>query len=776
MRGHFSQWIYPKKSDQEQNDFIQQMQSAGMTYSPAFLRLCWQRGLRSQAAIEAACDQQPSLFHDPFDMEDMALAVERITQAVEKEESILIYGDYDADGITSTLIMKEALESIGAKVTYYLPNRFTDGYGPNLERYQAFIQAGTQLIITVDNGVAGFEALAYAKDQGVDVILTDHHQIQTDLPPAYAVIHPANPRGNYPFKDLSGAGVALKLATALLGEIPIEALELAAIGTVCDRVALIDENRTIVLAGINQLKQTNRSGLLTLFNNQNISLEDIDEETIGFVIGPRLNAVGRLGDPSPGLEFLASLDLIEANRLLQVIEAKNDERVDLVKQIEAELLRIYPKNVEPPAIIIAGQANWHPGVLGIVAGRLVERHHCPCLLFNFDESKGVYKGSGRSIPSINLFNLIQPFQDLCVHFGGHDQAVGLTIAQDQFDLFKQKLEEAIRSLDRSLAEEPAISVDLLLTDDEVTLDLYQEIKQLAPFGQENPKPLIVLEELLIKNKRLMGKDQQHVRWQFHLDAPMAELTAVAFSMAESTTLIKAESRLSILGELSLNRWRDQTSLQFIVRDFAFIKGQLIDQRSSNGLKGELDYPQALYLVNQSKLIDQLQSYLPESSQLSLYSDKDLNINDYQRLVILEVPDDLSHLRQVLDYKKWSQIILVSYVAESKYLVGLPTHQEFSRLYQALLVNPQLKIADLAQFAQFLKIPLVKIKTMIVVFFQAKFVKIEKGIIYKQDAHLDQRVDLQACDAMINYKKSMEAEAFLNFQSIDAIYQWMNKEL
>ena len=210
MRGHFSQWIYPKEFDQEQNDFIQQMQSAGMTYSPAFLRLCWQRRLRSQAAIKAACDQQPSLFHDPFEMEDMDLAVDRITQAVEKEESILIYGDYDADGITSTLIMKEALESIGAKVTYYLPNRFTDGYGPNLERYQAFIQAGTQLIITVDNGVAGFEALAYAKDQGVDVILTDHHQIQTDLPPAYAVIHPANPRGNYPFKDLSGAGVALK--------------------------------------------------------------------------------------------------------------------------------------------------------------------------------------------------------------------------------------------------------------------------------------------------------------------------------------------------------------------------------------------------------------------------------------------------------------------------------------------------------------------------------------------------------------------------------------
>ena len=266
----------------------------------AAAQLLWQRGLRDEATINDFLQPNSSQLHDPFLLNDMQKAVDRIQAAVVNGEKITVYGDYDADGITSTTLMQETLEILGAEVEVYVPNRFTDGYGPNLAAYQKLIENGTQLIVTVDNGVSGLEPIAYAQAHGVDVVVTDHHELPTELPEAAAIVHPRYPGSQYPFGDLCGVGVALKVATALLEEIPYESLELVAIGTICDLVSLTDENRALVSLGLQQLQNSSRPGLVALCQAAGLEQTSLDAGAIGFGIGPRLNAIGRLGDATQG--------------------------------------------------------------------------------------------------------------------------------------------------------------------------------------------------------------------------------------------------------------------------------------------------------------------------------------------------------------------------------------------------------------------------------------------------------------------------------------------
>lgn len=296
-------WLRPQKSELSAN-FEEMIQARGL--SPLIGQLLWQRNIRTAADLQSFLEPDLQGLHDPFLFYDMEKAVDRIQTAIMNEERILIYGDYDADGITSTTVLKEALELLGADVEFYLPNRFTDGYGPNLSVYQDKIAAGVQLIITVDNGVSGHEALAYAKEAQVDVIVTDHHELPPELPDAYAIIHPRHPLGNYPFSDLAGVGVAFKVATALLEEVPVELLDLVAIGTIADMVSLTGENRILVTNGLKMIQQTERAGLSALIEVSGLKKRAINETDIGFAIGPRLNAIGRLEDANPAVTLMST--------------------------------------------------------------------------------------------------------------------------------------------------------------------------------------------------------------------------------------------------------------------------------------------------------------------------------------------------------------------------------------------------------------------------------------------------------------------------------------
>ncbi|XJS11523.1 single-stranded-DNA-specific exonuclease RecJ [Aerococcaceae bacterium WGS1372] len=514
MKYNLSKFIWKMKSTPETDKMATQLKNDGISYSPAFLRLCASRGINTPKQLELATDQQFQMFHDPFLLKDMDRAVERIEKAIELHELILIYGDYDADGITSTLIMYEALESIGANVHYYLPNRLTDGYGPNTDRWKALIdELGVQLFITVDNGIVGFETIKEINKLNIDTIVTDHHEIQSELPEAYAIIHPNHPLGEYPFTELSGAGVALKLASALLGEIPTESLELAAIGTVADMVSMTDENRTIVLSGLNLMKDTMRIGLSLLLEGEKVSRNSITADTIGFIIGPRLNAIGRLGDPTPALELLKTFDESEAISLLTIINEKNSERQSITKTITSEIEQKLKSYETIPNIIIESAPNWPAGILGIAASRLVNEYHRPVILFQYIEETGQYKGSSRSVSSINIFEELVLQKELLAHFGGHSQAAGLTIDETNWQRFNQAIQSQFEKYTQLLNEPEILDVDISLDINEVNLEFIDEVNLLSPFGTGNPKPRFILKDTRVDLIRKIGANSNHLKMQ-----------------------------------------------------------------------------------------------------------------------------------------------------------------------------------------------------------------------------------------------------------------------
>src|SRR5690625_3978932 len=397
-----------------------------LNVSELFVKVCMQRGLTTKEAIQDFLTVDETWFHDPFSMHDMEKSVNRIIKALENFEKITIYGDYDADGMTSTALMVETLESLGADVNYYLPNRFVEGYGPNKEAFKQIIDKGTTLIISVDNGVTGHEAIALAQSHDVDVIVTDHHELPEMLPDAHSVIHPRQPECDYPFKDLSGVGVALKLATALIGELPVELLDLAAIGTVADLVSLTDENRAIVYYGLQMLENTQRAGLISLFNVLGKEPGEINEETIGFQIAPRLNAVGRLGEASPCVELLTTHEPDTARELAEYVDEKNEERKAIVDEMTADVIEKIKQEKEDSEVIVLADEKWHQGVLGIVASRVVEQTNKATLLFTIDPDSNIAKGSARSVDSLNLYEAFSTIEELFMQFGGHHMAAGMS--------------------------------------------------------------------------------------------------------------------------------------------------------------------------------------------------------------------------------------------------------------------------------------------------------------------------------------------------------------
>src|SRR5699024_3186906 len=447
-------------------------------------------------------------FHDPLLMYDMEKGITRIAEALENNEKITVYGDYDADGMTSTALLMEALDSLGANVDYFLPNRFIEGYGPNVTAFEKIIKEGTSLIITVDNGVAGHEAIEFAQNQNVDVIVTDHHEIPEELPNAYAIIHPKHPKGEYPFTDLSGVGVALKIATALMGELPVEMLDLAAIGTVADLVSLTDENRAIVYYGLQMLENTQREGLLQLLNVIGKDPREIDEETIGFQIAPRLNAVGRLGDASPCVELLVTHEIEDDRQLAEYINKQNEERKTIVDEITADALEKVKQQDNNLEAIVLADKNWHQGVLGIVASRIVEKTNKATLLFTIDSNTGIAKGSGRSVHSVNLYQALSSIRELFVQFGGHQMAAGMSAETEKLTLIRKELSEHLSLLD---AKEDYQQIDAYVSIEELSIDSIKELDKLRPFGTDNTKPMIVCSDVNVLEKRKVGPEGDHLK-------------------------------------------------------------------------------------------------------------------------------------------------------------------------------------------------------------------------------------------------------------------------
>ncbi|MCH5464300.1 single-stranded-DNA-specific exonuclease RecJ [Levilactobacillus tujiorum] len=696
--------------------------------SPIVAQILWNRGYQTPAAAHDFLNPGPDQLHDPNLLHDMQKGVARIEEAIGSDQQITIYGDYDADGVTSTSILYETLNEMGAKVNYYIPNRFTDGYGPNVAAFKKLIAAGTQLLVTVDNGVAGNEAIAAANAAGVDVVVTDHHELPQDLPDAYAIIHPRYPGAEYPFGGLSGAGVAFKVAQALREEIPQDVLDLAAIGTVADLVPLIDENRVLVYFGLQLLKQDERPGLQALMTGAGIKPEELTEQSIGFGIAPRLNALGRLNDAAPAVELLTTPDFTVAKELAKQTEDQNRQRQDLVQRISQEALAQAEdaEHRDRAALVISGH-DWHEGVLGIVASKVVESTGKPTLVLNVNED-GRAKGSGRSVAAFNLFAALDPHRDILTAFGGHHMAVGLTLPSEQLTALADALDQEADKQQLTQSGPEKIPVAATLDVAAVTPSLYQELAQLAPFGTDNSQPLFAFETATLTEIKAIGKDKSHLKFQ--LQEGGHRLNAIQFGAGKYVpALTAAPSDAAVLGVIEDNVWQGRHSLQVMVKDLRLTESPVLDQRTTQ-LHRQMFQAAGKYVFFHQNAFRQLANQLATDATAVLYDGSAVApLAPHTTVYLVDCPDATTDLEQALQQLQPEKVVAYLYKKESLSQLGMPTRSQYAKLFKFVATHQQVDVGhQLAQLATFLQIPRTQLIFMIQVFFECGFITIDHGVM------------------------------------------------
>ena len=522
-----------------------------------------ERGFNDVDAMRDFLYGSKTPFHDPFLLKGMAATVERVERALADAEQITVYGDYDVDGITASSLLYVYLERRGAKVNTYIPKRKSEGYGLNDEALKTIFESGTTLVITVDCGISGLHEVEQAPE-GLDIILTDHHTVPVQLPPAYAIINPKQEDCEYPFKDLSGVGVAFKLCQALeqrrtgTDEYWEDLTELAALGTVADIVPLLGENRELVRRGLKAMEHTSLVGLRALIRASGCSCENISSENIGFILAPRLNAVGRLEHAQSAVELLVTKDGAKAEAIAAELNRENALRQEISRNImeEAEAMLAQEEHIDT-AIILASE-GWHQGVVGIVASRLVDKYHLPTILISI--SDGMAKGSCRSIPALNLYDAIAAESDILTQFGGHHQAAGLTMPADKVEEFKTRFKAYVRN---KLAPEdylPHQVVDCVLSDyGLITVKDLHELSLLEPFGCGNYSPVFAFKNALLHNHRAIGRDRTHL--QLTVDKGDYSYKTLMWNKAELLPLLCENMVADIAFMPRINVWNDETSVQ-----------------------------------------------------------------------------------------------------------------------------------------------------------------------------------------------------------------------
>ncbi|AFR99886.1 single-stranded-DNA-specific exonuclease RecJ [Lentilactobacillus buchneri] len=723
---------YKWQLDQPADSSVVDKLAKDANIDPFMAKTLIQRGITSADAVEDFLNPSVSAFHDPFLMHDMHKGIERIQQAVENGEHITVYGDYDADGITSTTVMYETLSDLGADVDYYIPNRFTEGYGPNVEAFQKIIQKGTSLIVTVDNGVAGNQAIVAANELHCDVVVTDHHSLPEKLPDAYAIIHPRvkNENGDaYPFGDLCGAGVAFKVAQALMDEVPSDLIDITAIGTVADVVSLRDENRAIVKFGVQAISNSQRPGLLALIKEAGIDLGRFSEEDIGFGIAPRLNSLGRIKDATVGVELLSTFDEDRAGELAKFANQQNDLRKSLVDQFFTEAVQSVEDSgdiSQRHTLVVVGH-NWHQGVLGIVASRLVDKYQRPTIVMTDTDGSEEVKGSGRSVDNFDLFKAIDPIRDQTIGFGGHHSAVGLTIKKDKVPVLKDQLEKAAEEQQLDLSVKPKLAIAGVIPVSQVTAVLCDKIKTLAPFGQDNPKPIFQVQFDQLANVKAMGKTSDHLK--FSLVQGNNRLTAIAFGRGSAAVeLQNSQAAVQVVGEIGENTWNNRTTLQLMVDDLKQTLPPVIDERTHE-LHRKMFATVGTYVFFHEKVLKQLQGYVGGQSQVVMYDQVTEASANGNRLYIVDCPDVLDDLVQLLAKVQPQTTVLYLYKKQLISKIGMPDRNSYAKLFRFVKEHSNVNIAmQLKQISEHLHISARTIIFMVQVFLELDFITIQDRVI------------------------------------------------
>jgi single-stranded-DNA-specific exonuclease len=557
-----------KLPDEEQQSRAAEL-AAEMSVPRAFAAVLVRHGVTTEADANAFLNPSRDILRDPFLLPDVEVAIERLREAVSAGQRVFVCGDYDVDGITSVVVVKKCLEAAGLDVDFHIPNRLTDGYGLSVSGVHAARDTGAKLIVTVDSGVTGHEEIELAKSFGIDVIVTDHHEPQEQLPNALAVVDPKRKDSDYPYPHLAGVGVAYKLMEALAREYRDvaytieECLDLVAVGTVADIVPLDSENRVLTTLGLERLRVTANPGLRALMEVAGVEPGRVQAPHIGFALGPRLNAAGRLGDASIGVELLTTEDEQVAAEIAKKLDRENKKRRSLETEVLEDATRLLKESVDldRKRSIVLWSEGWHPGVIGIVASRIAKQYNRPTILLAVSDGSG--KGSGRSIPGFDLHSALVGCKDFLTSFGGHRHAAGVSLAAEHLPRFRECVEDAVSATLTPEDLVPVIDVDSIVELEECDFDLVKHMKRMQPFGAGNPEPVFGTRHVKLISAKSVGNG--------HLKLTVAQgervMDAIGFGMAGALDELRGGGGMVALAYvLEENTWRGVTNLQLRLKD------------------------------------------------------------------------------------------------------------------------------------------------------------------------------------------------------------------
>ncbi|MFC7285685.1 single-stranded-DNA-specific exonuclease RecJ [Phocicoccus pinnipedialis] len=695
------------------------------------------RQITSNDKLEAVLHPQFGNYNDIYDIDR---ATNLINKHIDEGSTILIYGDYDADGITSTVLLYSALLEKTDNVHFFIPNRVEHGYGPNFDFFDHEVVGNVELIITVDNGVTAVKEFELLKENGVDAIIIDHHEFSDTLPDAI-VIHPNHPNGNYSDPYLAGVGITYKVVEAL-GLLQPNHIGLAAIGTVADMVPMFGENKKIVIDGLKELNQNIPLGLKALMN-LNDNTDPIDTETIGFFFGPRLNSTGRISDASIGVELLLTDDISYANMLAAEIEELNNTRKDMVETTVLEVKEDI--NRENKVQIIYGK-DWHPGILGIVASRIVEECGVPAILLTHDE--GVYKGSSRSIDGVDLLSLMRSV-DATFTAHGHAAAFGITVPEEDIETFQRA---AINYFNENIKKtKPTRYVDLELSDSFSEDDL-NEIYKLGPFGQGFSAPVFLKEQKPIEEIRQIGRDKTHLKFKLK-DSP---LDYIGFNFGHFADEVFNDDYISVIGKINVNVFNGNRKLQMIVEDIKMDELRVLDMRAKADQKFNLIKETDIFLIQEGK--EKLGSnYFHYGERIPFIASS---------LVLRDLPIDLEAFEFTLRELKVGKIIAILNQKEELFFNGIPKEVTVREAYK-LITEVKNGAIDLKvhapRFAKRLNVSMKNLEKIMNILIDLNRVKLVNGVVF-YNPEITETILVSESNLYTDMQKKLASESKLKMSS------------
>ncbi len=585
-------WIIRSRDDESSSRAISLI-AEQLGIDPIVAKLLYNRGYTDPESAKSFIYMESEMLSDPFKLKDVEKGIERVRQAVEKREKITVYGDYDVDGVTAVCTLYLYLKSLGANVDYYIPNRIGEGYGVSVVAIDQIVKTGASLVITVDTGITAIDEVLYAKERGIDFVITDHHECRSELPEAVAVINPHRPDCEYPFKELAGVGVVFKFVCAYQERVYNDTrrdaalkifndyADLVAIGTIADVMPIREENRIIVRYGLMSIESNNRLGLVALMDaasnrSDGTKLSRAKHRTkitsgyIGYTIAPRINAAGRIKNASIAVELFLSEDKNKATEIAELLCRTNKERQNEENKIMQEANeKIESYDIDKNPVIVLDADHWHHGVIGIVSSRITEKYSRPSILVSFEGNEGaalaedVGKGSGRSVKGMNLVDALCYCEDHLVKFGGHELAAGLSVKRGELDAFRKKINEFALANLREEDMIPVVEADCSIRPQDISLSLAKAFQMLEPYGVSNPVPVFVMNDVTVSE--ISGiSDGKHTKMV--LSEGKFSHSAMYFSNSPSSLGIYAGDKVDVLFNIDINEWMGRESVQLIVRD------------------------------------------------------------------------------------------------------------------------------------------------------------------------------------------------------------------